>query len=848
VNEDRDETLQLSSFDEISTSTPADSSVAPQCFHCGDPLLDSTFLASIDGKARAVCCSGCLAVAELIANSGLSDFYQYRVGSSNRPDEKALAVDAWSGYAASDLASQFTSREEGNLSCYVLIEGLRCAACAWLVEQRLRRLRGVTQVDVNAVSGHARISWSGPEALLAEILRAVSRLGYRPHPLAGSAPAHSTQTESRSALKRLLVASFGMMQVMMFAVATYSASLNHEVIDPALANFFRMVSLLVATPVMFYSGAPLLRSAWNSVRARFIGMDVPVVLALLLAYCASVWNALVTRQGEVYFDSVTMFVFFLTLSRFIHAQAQRRTVTITDALAKQMPSVAHRVSRSGVEDVTIGSLSRGDTILIRSGEVVPADGDILTGVTSLNESLLTGESLPIVRQAGQRVIAGSINLQSPIEVTVTSSGTDTLLSHVVRLMRRAQSQKPAISRKADLAAARFLRYVLIGAGLTCATWLLIDPTRAFDATLAVLVVVCPCAFAIAMPAALAAATANLAEQGILVTRPDALEALANLDHMIFDKTGTLTEGRLEIARCVAMGDKGERECLAIAAALERASEHPLARAFATWSNALQATAVTSHVGQGVEGMIEGQKYRIGTSEYVAALRGATLQGTSSAQLAGTLIFMGNEHRTLAAFELTDAVRTDAARTVQDLRQLQIQTHLLSGDGLEPVVAVARTTGIPDCSARRTPEQKLVYIQALQREHHCVGMVGDGVNDAPVLGAANVSIAMGCGAALTHASADMVLVNERLNSIPHAVRLARRAVSIARQNLRWSAAYNFAAVPLAAAGFVPPWLAALGMSVSSMAVVLNAMRLMPRRSPHRAVHQTSAALRPVLNEG
>jgi Cu2+-exporting ATPase len=816
-----------------------------RCFHCNEPLLGSTLQANVGGQVQSVCCAGCLAVAELIATSGLGDFYKYRDTASARPDAIALREDPWRAYERVELAAQFIAQEDDSLAVYLSIEGLRCAACAWLVDRTLTQIAGVRSATVNAANGHARVSWSGSPTLLADVLRTIAKLGYQPHVLGETSPASIRRDESRAALKRLLVASFGMMQVMMFAVATYSANLNHELIDPALANFFRIVSLMVATPVMFYSGAPLFRSAWNSVRARFVGMDVPVVLALVLAYAASVWNAIVVRSGEVYFDSVTMFVFFLTLSRFIHAQAQRRTVTVSDALAKQMPALAHRLGVSGLEDIAVSALNRGDVIVVRTGEVVPADGEIRAGTTSLDESLLTGESLPVARQAGDRITAGTVNLHHPIEVSVRGVGSSTVIAHVVALMRRARSQKPAMSTHADAAAARFLRYVLLGAVATCAAWLVIDPARAFDATLAVLVVVCPCAFAIAMPSALAAATSNLAEHGILVTQPDALEALARIDRAVFDKTGTLTRGDIEVARCTALGAIGEQDCLRIAAALEQASEHPLARAFAPWADGKRVDSIEVAVGRGVQATLDGQRYRVGTQEYVTDLHHDKRAETTLAELSETAIALGDEHRTLALFELTDSLRADAASTIQDFRKLGIESHLVSGDGREAVVSIARRTGIPDCAARRTPKQKLAYIQALQADGHRVAMIGDGVNDAPVLGAADVSIAMGRGAALSHASADMILVNENLHALPHAVRLARRTLRIAKQNLRWSAAYNFVALPLAALGLIPPWLAALGMSASSIAVVLNAMRLVPRtrksRHSQRATLSASTAI-------
>lgn len=813
------------------------------CFHCGEPLRGSTLVARIEQRDEPVCCSGCQAVAELIAGTGLGDFYRYRDGSSVRPGEENQ-TDKWRVYADLQFAAQYTRPHKEQTSVTLLIEGLRCSACSWLIDQVLRRHAGVQDVSVNAATGRASVSWDNAKVNLADIMRTIAQLGYVPHPVTDESVTRALREERRDSLKRLAVAGFGMMQVMMFAVAVYSAELAHEIMEPALLSYFRIVSLLVATPVMFYAGAPILLSAWNSLRSRSIGMDVPVSIALVLAYGASVWNSLGGADGEVYFDSVTMFIFFLTLGRFVQMSVRQHTAGVTDALARQLPSIAHRVSSDGIEDVPVTSLRIGDVIQVRRGEVLPADGQLLDAEAHIDEAMLTGESLPVRHQVGHRVVAGTINVDGPINITITALGGDTALSHIVALMQRAQTYKPALARNADSAAARFLGYVLIGAGLTCAAWLAIDPSQAFAATLAVLVVACPCAFAIAMPAALASATANLGRHGILLTDPDALESLAKVDRIVFDKTGTLTRGELRVSKCLSLANRPAAHCLHIAALLERASEHPLARAFLPYLDQGSVEDLLTVAGRGVQGRIDGRLYRIGTPDFVAELSHERHQLSTPAELNGSVIMLGDEQQALAWLELADSLRPAAASAVNQLRSLNIEPQILSGDGHSAVQAVAQQCGITEYLARRTAKEKLTHVLDLQKAGKRVAVIGDGVNDAPVLGAADVSIAMGRGAALAHASAGLVLVSDNLAALPDAVLLARRTLRIAKQNLLWAAIYNLGSIPLAALGFIPPWLAALGMSLSSVAVMLNSTRLLPRaaRRADAPTVMTSARLR------
>ena len=801
------------------------SSVATLCFHCGEPLNGSTLKAVIETRQEPVCCAGCLAVAELIAGSGLIDYYRYRELPAQNPNEQAAMSETWRGYERPEVAAQFVRELNGRSSVVLLIEGLRCTACGWLIDKVLSHLEGVEEVSVNAAVGRAHVQWDASRNSLAAILRAIASYGYGAQPLTDDAITRARRDESRYALKRLVVAGFGMMQVMMFAVATYSADMAGEVMDAGIWSYFRIVSLLVATPVLLYAGAPILQGAYRSVRARVMGMDIPVSTALLLAFAASMLNTW-RGTGAVYFDSVTMFVFFLTLGRWIEMSVRHRTASVTDALARHVPAVAHRVAGEQVEDIATAQLVPHDVVLIRRGEIVPADALLLGTEAHLDESMLTGEALPQRRASGERINAGTLNLGAPVRAQVVAVGNATVLSGIVSLLQRAQSKKPRLALAADRAAGRFLQLVLITSVAVAALWLYFDAARAFPATLAVLVVACPCAFAIAMPAALAAATAELARHGVLVTRPDAIEALAKLDRVIFDKTGTLTRGDLRIERIEPLSALSADQCAAVATALERDSEHPIARAFRYRQTKLVATCVQSTVAAGVEGVIDGIRYRLGSRAFVAELGGALSSPADGHP--GTHIALGSEQGILAEFVLGDTLRAGSSAIARKLAALDVSSEILSGDGLPAVIDIARRCGIESYQARCSPQQKLTRVRALQSQGLNVAMLGDGINDAPVLGAANVSIAMGKGAALAQATADMVLVGEDLSGLCRAIDIARKTLQIARQNLYWAAAYNFASLPLAAAGLIPPWAAALGMSLSSVLVILNATRLL--RSP------------------
>jgi P-type Cu2+ transporter len=805
------------------------------CFHCGEAIPRGVEIhARIAGRDEPVCCHGCKAVAEFITGAGLGDYYRYRDTSSTRADEPPRP-DRWAAYDRPELVERLSRPEpNGARSITVLLEGLRCAACSWLADKALSLQSGVLDVSVNPATARARLVWDPSRVRLGDLLRVLEHVGLRPHPLAGEHSEQVALLERRSALKRLAVAGFGNMQVMMFAVPLYFG--EGRGMDADMREYMRLVSMLVSIPVALYAGWPFYQGAWNALRARSVSMDVPVSIGIILAFVASVWNAL-TGRGEVYFDSVTMFVFFLGLGRYVEMIARHRAGSVADALARLAPATARRV-RSGVaEDVQAVELAIGDELVVRSGEVLAADGLVLEGEGRVDESMLTGESAAVAKPPGARVHQGTHNLGAPLRVRITAVAGNTVLSGIVALLERAQAERPRLARAADRAAAWFLSRILVGAAVVFAVWWYVDPSRAFSATLAVLVVTCPCALSLATPTALAAATAALARRGILVAHTDAIETLSKATHVLWDKTGTLTRGLVRVEDVRTFGGITAAQAMSWAGALEQLSEHPIARAFAaSGAPAGPASEVAVHAGQGLEGRLDGRRLRIGTRAFAEALRSGTAVGepTPPAREGSgeSRVYLGDDSGLLAAFRLTDPLRAEAQDCVANLAALGLPSEIVSGDEASAVARIAARCGIEHHSARLAPQDKLERLKALQAGGAVVVAVGDGINDAPLLRGADVAIAMGRGSALAQTSADLILVRDSLEDLPHTIDLARRTQRVVRQNLAWSIGYNLAALPLAALGYVPPWLAAIGMSLSSVVVVLNAMRLSRGSTPQR----------------
>lgn len=721
--------------------------------------------------------------------------------------------------ATSGAHGFWANADAGRARAVFAAEGIRCASCSRSIERALNAVPGVSRVSVNVATSRVCVEWDPAKSRFEALVRVVADAGFRPLPLAGEAAESAFAHERRTALKRIGLAGLGMMQVMMYVFGVYIA--KPDAIDPAIASYLQYVGMAITTPVLVYSGAPFFIGAWNDLRRRALGMDVPVALALCLAFAASVFNT-VRGKGHTYFDSVTMFIFFLSAGRYVEMVVRQRSLSISDAVGRSLPAHVSRVRADGsTERVPVRAVVAGDVLQVPKGGVIPVDGTLVSDGALVDESLVTGESRPEKRVAGDGLLGGSLSLGGAIRVAARRDVAGSTLASVVALLERAQSARPRIARAADRVANGFVAATLLLAVAVVAGWMIYDPSRAFPAALAVLVVTCPCALSLATPVAVAAASTRLARRGLLVTRADALERLAGVDTVVLDKTGTLTDvGRLSIVGVMRLGSLDEKRALAIAAALERGSAHPIASLFAQYEQPEIAVADVRDVdGHGIEARIAGMRYRIGRHDFVAEL------ASGSAGPPDDLgIYLGSENGLVALFELGEAMRSESCAVIERFRTLGVEPIIASGDRREAVDAACMALHVERATARLEPAGKMRLVRKLQAEGRSVLAVGDGVNDGPALAAANVSCAMGEGSAVAQAASDLLLLNDSLSVVGEAVSTSRRMMQVIRQNLRWSLVYNLAAVPLAAFDLVPPWLAAIGMSASSLVVVLNARRL------------------------
>jgi Cu2+-exporting ATPase len=822
------------------TASVADDAAETDCYHCGLPIPPETrHYVQIDGRRRRMCCIGCEAVAQSIVDNGLIDYYRHRDAMpETRREAMPIELQELGLFDHPDFQKTFVRPVgEHEREASLILEGITCAACVWLNENHVARLSGVSAIEINYATRRARVRWDERSIKLSDILAAIQTIGYRAYPYDAERSEQVANRERRSMLWRVFVAGFGMMQVMMYAFPVYVAGEGDMTWDIEL--LLRWASLLLTLPVVLYSAAPFFQRAWRDVRLRRLGMDVPVALGVGSAFAASLWATL-TDGPEVYFDSVTMFVFFLLGGRYLEMIARQKAVRGVEELGKALPSFAERIDgwpqRGAGDRVPTSQLVAGDIVRVRPGEVIPVDGIVVEGMGEANEALLTGESLPVPKRIGDGVTGGSINISSPLLLRVEHVGDSTRLAAIRRLMERAASEKPRIAALSDRVAVYFIVTLLVLAGLTGVVWYVIDPDRALWVFVSVLVVACPCALSLATPTALTVATDALARMGVLVTRGHAIETLARANHFVFDKTGTLTHGRMRLEEVLALGRRDQVELVRLAAALEQGSEHPVASGLREASGAAllpTASDVRAETGQGMCGMVEGELLWIGRPNYVADAAGLALPAELDAfgGRGGTVVGLAAHSGWLGLFRLADQLREEAPLLTRRLANEGVGMSVLSGDSPVVVAGVAGALGIGDAHGGLTTQGKQQAIESMQQNPSAVvAMVGDGVNDAPVLAQAHVSVAMGGGTDLARNQADIVLLNENLASLGRGIDLSRKTVRIIRQNLWWSFAYNFTSVPLAMAGLVTPWMAGIGMAASSLLVVLNAMRL--QRVPAR----------------
>jgi len=715
----------------------------------------------------------------------------------------------------------------------VVLGGMHCAACALTVEDALRRVPGVQAASVSASAQRATVRWRAAAVLPSAWMQAVRASGYQVLPANDAFVSQQRKIEGRAMLWRWLVAGLCMMQVMMYAYPAYIARAGD--LSAEMESLLRWASWVLTLPVVFFSCSGFFRSAWQGVLQRRIGMDLPVALGIAMTFAVSTagtFEPMGLFGQTVYFDSLTMFVFFLLSGRWLELRLRARTAGALEAVLNRLPDGAQRQMDDGSwERVAVRRIRVGDLLRVQSGESFAADGVVEQGASSVDEALLSGESSPLPRGVGEQVLMGSFNLGATLLVRVQRVATDTRFAQIVALVEAASCTKPALALQADRLAKPFLLCVLLSALGSALWWWERDPAQALMVAVSVLVVTCPCALSLATPAAMLAAAGRLAAGGVLVRRLQAIEALAQVDTVVFDKTGTLGCDRLQVHHVRTQASISTTQAFAWAAALARHSHHPAARALVDHmertlpgSGDWMCTCVTETAGEGLAGRVTplggpagGLDLRLGSARFCGLARATMDDGESE-------VVLCNAHGWLATFSLAESLRSDAQACVDALKSAGLAVHLLSGDGQRAVDRVAKALGILHAQGGCSPGDKLQAIRALQAQGHCVAMVGDGLNDAPVLAGAQVSFAIGQAVELAQARADFVLLGKHLLPVAQAVLLARRTLTVVRQNLTWALVYNAVCVPLAVVGLLPAWAAGLGMACSSLLVVVNALRL------------------------
>lgn len=791
---------------------------APHCYLCGEPIPRGVDVrVRLDGAERAMCCHGCATVA-LWTASAKND------GGENE------------SCAAARLPASAAMQE-----AKIELHGVSCASCVWAIDAALDRIPGIGKTKVDVVRQRLEVSWDPAQTSIDAILAAVRAIGYGAE--VGGERAQRVRRERRG-LQRMLVAALCMMQVMMLSVPAYMAAPGE--IDPDIEQLLRIAQLLLSLPVFTFCAWPIYQAAWRDMRGLRIGMDVPVTLGLAVALGES-FHSIWASSGALYFDSITMFVSLLLASRWLQGRGLARAASYLDQLSRHSVPQAQRLTdypaSTATETISSVRLACGDLIWVRPGESFPADGTVVQGESACSEALLTGESRPASKRMGDSVLASGVNLENPLVVRVDRVGEHTALAALTRLAEAAHRSRPPLVAFAERAARGFMWVVMGLVLLAAGIWWFIDPEKVVPVSIAILIVTCPCALSLAVPVALSAAQAALARRGVLVTRASAIEVLGRVSHIAFDKTGTLTQGRMRLVEVQSIrNEKNERstDLIRTAAALEAGSNHPIAVALRAAADGLpSAQALCSVAGSGVEGVVDGRRLRFGKAEFVAALApNFPAADVAPSHANASLSLLGDADGPIAWFGFADPLRADAAQLVASLRAHHKQISILSGDRLQAVHAVARELGIDAFRAEALPEDKRAAVHALQEQGKVVAMIGDGLNDAPVIAQADVSAAFASASTLAQTRADFLLLSDRLSDFGTCIATCESAQRIIKQNLSWALLYNLVAIPVAASGYISPAWASIGMAASSLLVVANALRLLPRAGKASATTESS----------
>ena len=800
---------------------------ASSCFHCGLPIPPAAKCETeIKGIQRAFCCPGCLAVCRMIHDTGLDEFYRRNNYEESQLPPPEMPVDL-DQYDLEEVQAEFVRTlandyKEANL----LVEGIHCAACVWLIEHALKKMEGVEAAEVNLAHQRVLVRWNSKLLKLSAIMQQLGRLGYAAAPFNPETAEGSMQRSNRALLFRMAFAGFGVLNIMWISIALYAGAFTG--IDVEHKQFFHWTSLVIATPVLIYSGWPFFRSAWAGLLQRHLTMDLPIAIGSAVTYLYSAW--ITWRQsGEVYFDTVVTFLFFILVGRYLEGLSKRNASSAALRLMELQPRLATLLGAEGEQRVSTRKLKAGDQVLVRPGEKIPADGKVISGLSHVDESMLSGESHPVRKEPGNQAIAGTINMDGSLTLLVEDVGSHTVLAKIVHLVEVAQGSKAAVQRVADRIVPWFVAATLGLATLTFLYWLRTDFDIALLAAVSVLIITCPCALGLATPMAIAVGVGAGSRRGVLVRNGQALENLSKITHVIFDKTGTLTEGRMRVQELLPVAGLESSHLLTMAAAVESHSGHPLAQAIASAAAAPlpPCNGFRAISGMGVTGIVENQSIIIGNRRLMEE-RGIAIPEEQIARQQqiessmGVGVFVAIEDRLAGLIHIQDRVRDQSADLVDTLRSQGLGLTLLTGDSRGAAEQLREQLGEMNIVAEVLPEEKEQEVLRLQQQGERVLMIGDGINDAPALARADASIAMGSGMDVSMECADIILMNSELERIGFAFLLARKTLRTIYQNIGISLLYNAILVPAAMAAMITPVFAAIAMPLSSLLVIGNAV--------------------------
>jgi len=784
------------------------------CSHCQLPNPNQNIDALIDGQQHFFCCYGCQAIAQCIHGSGLDQFYQYRKPSQKKFINKKQPYKIYDSEIMLNSFALGISGSKKSFEAQFSIEGISCAACVWLIEQRLKQETSITHCYVNLSQSRLSIGWNQSEIRISKIMQICQDIGFTLTPYQPDAHEKIQKKQARSYLFKLAIAAVASMQSMMNAVALYSGSITEQ-----FEILMRYASLFLAIPVVFYCASGFFKNTVRDIKQKHLTMDTPVAIAIGLAFIASV-KATLLQNGEVYYESLCMFTFFLLLGRYLEFRTRLNQGNQGNQLVSLVPQVCQL--KSG-EVVGVKSLKKGDELICAIGEIIPCDAKVLSGESEINTSAINGEFKPVIKKQGDFVLAGCINVSDQLVIKATQLGEKSSVNQMSKLLERAMSEKTKLASLADSIASYFVLIVLCLSLSAYVFWLFHSPQDAFWIALSVLVVTCPCALSLATPVAITQAVTTLSQKGLLITRADALEKLSKIKKIVFDKTGTLTKGEYEIVETTLFDNLSEIDCLNIAANLQNKSSHPIALAFKHYLiKKLEMSHWQNIPSKGLQAKIDKNEYKMGHAAF-CELKSCDLNNEITFKSNAQLLYLTQNNQLIAKFELDDQIDNSAFEFIAKQKKTlpDVSLHILSGDPSLQVTMVAQQLGIVDIHHPLNAQQKLDWVST--QNEPCM-MIGDGVNDAAVLAGASVSVAMSQGADLAKQQADSVLIRNDLSVIVDAILLSKKTNTIIKQNVIWALMYNSLAVPLAFMGWVSPWMAAIGMSLSSIIVVLNALRL------------------------